>query len=162
MGYKEVEVMTFNGTFDSSMIDPNVFFGAMAGSGLTALLLTLGFIAFLVFVAVYIYFALAWKKIAEKRKYKRPWLAWIPIANTAMWLQMGGFHWAWIFLMLIPILGWITIGVLFIISNYRVFKQLKYPGWLSLSLVIDIIPGVSGLGIIAYGVVMWFVAWRKR
>ncbi len=154
--------MVFNGTFDPSMFDPNVFFGSMAGTGLMAFLLALGFLLFLLLIAVYLYFAFAWKTIAQKMKYKRSWLAWIPFANVAMWLQMGGFHWAWIFLVVIPILGWIPLLVLFIISSWRVFERLNYPGWLSLALIIDVIPGISGLGVIAYGIIIGMVAWKKR
>jgi len=154
--------MTFEEVFNASMIDPSTFFSAMAGTGVMAFLLALGFILFLFLIAVYIYFALAWKKIAEKRKYKRPWLAWIPFANISMWLQMGGFHWAWVFLMLIPVLGWVAIGVLMIISHWRVFEALKYSGWLSLSLILDLIPGITGIGIIAYGIIIGIIAWKKR
>ncbi len=139
-------------------LDPNVIGGAALGAGLVAL----GVIAVLIFIAVYIYFALAWKRIAEKVKHKKPWLAWIPFANISMWLQMGGFHWAWVFLLIIPIVGWIAVGVLFIISNWRVFEKLKYPGWLSLAPLLGIIPHSSGLGTLAYGIVVGIVAWKKK
>ena len=154
--------MTFNGIFDPSMLDPNVFFGTMMGTGLMAFLLALGFLLLLLLIAVYVYFALAWKTIAKKMKHKKPWLAWIPFANIAMWLQMGGFHWAWIFLVVIPILGWIPLMVLFIISTWRVFEKLSYPGWLSLALIIDVIPGISGLGMVAYGIIIGIIAWKKK
>ncbi len=117
-------------------------------------------IALIVFVGIYVYFSLAWQKIAKKMKYKKSWLAWIPFANISMWLQMGGFSWAWIFLLLIPIAGWIAVYVLFIISSWRVFEKLKYPGWLSLSFILNTIGG--GIGAITYGVVVGIVAWEKK
>ena len=132
------------------------FGGSVVGTALAAFII----LALIILVAVYIYFALAWYKIAKKRGHKNPWLAWIPFANIAMWLQLGGFHWAWIFLLLIPVAGWIAVGILFIISNWRVFEKLKYPGWLSLSPLIGIITG--GLGTIAYGIVIGFVAWKRK
>lgn len=128
--------------------------------GFGALFASMIILAILIIIAVYIYFALAWKRIAIKMGYPRPWLAWIPFANIAMWLQMGGFHWGWIFLMLIPIAGWIAVGVLFIISNWRVFDRLKYPGWLSLAPLLDVIGG--GIGTIAYGIVIGIVAWGNE
>jgi hypothetical protein len=132
-----------------------VFAGGFLGG-----LLVLGiFLFILLMLAVYVYFAFSWYTIAKKRKHKKPWLAWIPFANISLWFQMGGFHWAWIFLLLIPVAGWIAVLVLFIISNWRVFEKLKYPGWLSLSLLLDIFKG--GIGIIAYGVVVGIVAWKK-
>jgi len=77
-------------------------------AGMTGFLIGLGvFVALLLLFAFYIYTSLAWYTIAKKLKYKQKWLAWVPIARWAMILQMGGFHWAWVFLVLIPILGWI-------------------------------------------------------
>ena len=107
-------------------------------------------------VIFYVYFAVAWQKIARNQKYKRPWLAWIPFANVSMILQMGGFHWAWIFLTLVPFAGWVALCILVIISEWRIFEKAKYPGWLSLS---SIIPKV---GCLLYAVVIGFVAWGKQ
>ncbi len=109
-----------------------------------------------IILAFYVYFALAWSTIAKKLKYKRSWLAWIPFANLAMILQLGGFHWALIFLLLIPIVGWIAILVLLIIASWRIFEKRKYPGWFSLSMVI---PQVGG---ILYLIAIGFVAWKDK
>jgi len=144
--------------FTNFSFDPNVFGGAFLGAGLVAL----GIIALLIGIAVYVYFALAWKAIAEKVKYKNSWLAWIPFANISMWLQMGGFHWAWVFLLIIPVIGWLAVGVLFVISNWRVFEKLKYPGWWSLAPVLSIIPHLSGLGTLGYGIAVGVIAWGKK
>ena len=122
----------------------------------TAFLATLGILAFLLLLAVYIYTSLAWMAIAQKLKYKRAWLAWIPIANFAMMLQLGKFHWAWVFLILIPIFGWIALFVLIIIATWRIFEKRKYPGWFSLSLVLP------QVGPILYMVAIGFVAWKDR
>jgi hypothetical protein len=113
-------------------------------------------IAILVMVAFYIYFAIAWMTIATKLKHSRPWLAWIPFANLAMILQMGKFHWAWIFLIFIPFLGWIALGVLSIIATWRILEQRKYPGWFSLSIVIP------QVGTVLYMIIIGFAAWADR
>ena len=133
---------------------------ALLGGTLGALLATLLIVMLILLIAIYVYFALAWYTIAKRRGYKKPWIAWVPVANIAMWLQLGGFHWAWIFLLLIPIAGWAAVGVMFIISNWRVFEKLRYPGWLALSPLLGFIMG--GLGTLAYGIVIGFVAWKKR
>jgi len=73
-----------------------------------------------------------------------------------MILQIGKFHWAWIFLILIPILGWIALLVLLIIAQWRIFERRKYPGWFSLSTVIPQIGGVL------YLIVIGLVAWQDR
>lgn len=125
--------------------------------GAFAALIALGIlIALIILVAIYVYFALAYKSIAEKLKHKKSWLAWIPVANWAMLLQLGGFHWAWIFLLLIPILGWIAVFVLLIIAHWRIFDKLKYPGWFSLSMIIP------KVGFVLYAVAVGIVAWSKK
>ena len=119
-------------------------------------LVALGVFMILFVIAIYVYVSLAWMTIARKLKYKKPWLAWIPIANLAMMLQLGKFHWAWVFLILIPVLGWIALVVLIVISTWRIFEKRKYPGWFSLSMII---PQVGG---VLYLVAIGFVAWADR
>ncbi len=128
------------------------FFGGMLGAVVALGIL----IAILIFAAIYIYQAWAWYTIASRMRHKSPWLAWIPFANVAMILQLGGFHWAWIFLIIIPILGWIALLILFIIANWRVFQKCRYPGWFSLSAVIP------KVGLILYLVAIGFVAWKPK
>jgi hypothetical protein len=130
----------------------NLFVSGVIG-GLVALGIAL---AVLLIAAVYVYFALAWARIAKKKKYGKAWLAWIPIANLAMMLRLGKFHWAWIFLILIPILGWIALFVMLIIAKWRIFESLKWPGWFSLSLVIP------QVGFVLYLIAIGFVAWGKK
>ena len=125
--------------------------GALGG------LFAIGVVALIILLAaVYIYTAWAWYTIARKLKHKNPWLAWIPFANIAMMLQLGGFHWAWVFLALIPILGWIALFVLVVIATWRIFERRGYPGWFSLSLVIP------KVGAILYLVALGFVAWKDK
>ena len=131
---------------------PDYFVGGMIGA-----LIAIGILFIIIILAaLYIYTSLAWMKIARKLKYKKAWLAWIPIANFAMMLQLGGFHWAWIFLVLIPILGWIPLFVLLIIPTWRIFEKRKYPGWFSLSMIIP------RLGAVLYLITIGFVAWQDR
>ena len=128
----------------------------LVGGAIGALFGTMLVVGILVGIALYVYHALAWQKIAREAKHKNPWLAWIPLANIALILQLGKFHWAWIFLLLVPILGWIAIAVLCIIATWRVYESRKYPGWFALA---PIIPQIGGLlHLIALG----FVAWKKK
>ncbi len=119
-------------------------------------LMTFGLFIILFILGIYVYASLAWMTIARKLKYNKPWLAWIPFANVAMILQLGGFPWGWVFLFLIPIFGWIALGVLVIIATWRIFEKRKYPGWLSLSMIIP------WLGKIFYLVIIGFVAWEDK
>ena len=113
-------------------------------------------IAILFFIVVYVYSSLAWYTIAKKLKYRSAWLAWIPVISIIMILQLGGFHWAWIFLILIPLLGWIPLIVILVIATWKIFEKRNYPGWFSLSMIIPKIGGI--LYLIAIG----FVAWSYR
>ena len=72
-----------------------------------------------------------------------------------MILEMGGFSWAWIFLILLLVIGWIAVFILVIISMWRIFEKENYPGCFSISLAI---PKVGG---ILYLIVIGFVAWGK-
>lgn len=132
------------------------FMGGFLG-GMVGFVVALGILLALVFfAALYIYHALAWQTVARKFRHKYPWLAWIPFANFAQILQLGGFHWAWIFLALIPILGWIALMVIGVIALWRICDKLRYPGWFSLG---AIIPKV---GPILYFVLIGFLAWGKK
>tara|TARA_Y100000310_G_scaffold338638_2_gene428835 strand:+ start:411 stop:845 length:435 start_codon:yes stop_codon:yes gene_type:complete len=126
--------------------------GAVAG-----VLLGLGILMALLFIAAfYVYTALAWMTIARKLKHKRPWLAWIPIVNISLILQLGKFHWAWVFLILIPVAGWIALFILSIIATWRIFEKRKYPGWFSLA---PLVPKIGGL---LYLIAIGFVAWADK
>ena len=133
------------------------FASGFAGEAIGGALVALGIIIIgLLFAALYVYSSLAWYETGKKLKYKYAWLAWVPIARWAMILQMGGFHWAWIFLILIPIIGWIALIVIWIISLWVIFKRRKYPGWISLAIII---PQVGG---ILYLISIGFLAWGKK
>ena len=133
------------------------FASSFAGGMLGGAVIALGImIISLLFIVIYIYSSLAWYTTAKKLKHKYPWLAWIPFAQWALILQLGGFHWAWIFLLLIPFLGWIAIFILLIIAKWRIFVKRKYPGWISLAVIIPQIGWI--LNLIAIG----FLAWGKK
>ncbi len=127
-----------------------------------AMIIPMLIIIFILGIGIYIYFAICWQKIAKKLKHKKSWLAWIPIANESLILQLGGFNWAWIFLILVPILGWITLAVLTIIAQWRIFEKRKYPGALSLVMLGGFIPYIGILASIASMIILGFVAFKKR
>ena len=162
-------------------MDLSAMFMAFAGVILVVILL--------VIIAFYIYSSLAWMTIGKKLKYKYPWLAWIPIANTIMVLQMGGFSWAWIILgIVLPIIAiipaiifaffsqmlmWIVISLLIIIpllilcvisiiATWRIYEKRKYPGWLALVSLLSAVPYIGMLAVIANIVILGLVAWSDR
>lgn len=135
---------------------------AIIGGATGALIATLGIMLILLVVAIYIYQAWAWMVIAKKQKHKYPWLAWIPFAESAMKLQLGKFHWAWVFLVIVPVFGWAALIVLLTIAQWRIFEKEKYEGWFALSFPAMFIPRISGIGLVAYLILIGIVAWRKK
>lgn len=125
----------------------------LVGGTIFLLVLVIG----LIILGIYIYQAIAWMTVAGKLKYKRKWFAWVPFFATAMRLQLAGFHWAWTFLWLVPILGWIAIYVMMFFVKWNIYEQRKYPGWLALFGLVDWV--LSGVGSIAELVILGFVAW---
>jgi hypothetical protein len=119
-------------------------------------------------LAGYIYNALVWMTIAKKLGHKYPWLAWIPIGQTILQLQLAGLHWAWIFLLLALIVPLLNILILFgiialmVIIHWRVFQKRNYPPALSLITLGTIIPFLNFVAGIAYLVIMGMVAWKDR
>jgi hypothetical protein len=126
------------------------------------LFIVLGTIAFLVLIALYVYRSITWMTIAKKMKYKKAWLAWIPFAHSAMKLQLGKFHWAWVFLFLIPIFGWLALIILLTTATWRIYEKQKYPGWLALAFPAMFVPKISIVGLVAHLVIIGFVAWKKK
>jgi hypothetical protein len=144
--------MTVEEILNSMNISKEMLLGGFIGTLAVGVLI---FVAILI-AAIYVYHALAWQTIGKKQKYKRPWLAWIPFANISMILQMGRYHWAWVFLFLVPILGWIAILVLITIAMWRIFEKTSYPAWLSLSYPLA---GILRFFFIIYMVIIGLIAW---
>ena len=137
---------------------PSVLTGGALGAIIAA-----GVVVILAVVAAfYVYTSFAWMTLGKKLKYKYSWLAWVPLARTAMILQLGGFHWAWVFLYLIPVFGWLALFVLAIIAEWKIFEKRKYPGWLALVPLGSFIPGISPFAGIASLIILGFVAWKDN
>jgi hypothetical protein len=85
-------------------------------------------------------------------KCKEYWLAWIPIANLFLLPILLKKKWTWGFMFFVPIAN----VVFFILWTWKIFELRKYPGWLSLSVLV---PKVGG---ILYLIAIGFVAWKKK
>ncbi len=63
----------------------------------------------IIFLAIYVYFALALMAIAKKTNTENAWLAWIPLANIYLMAQVGKVQWWYalliILLPIIPMIG---------------------------------------------------------
>jgi uncharacterized membrane protein YhaH (DUF805 family) len=146
--------------------------------GLGALLgIFLGFaiLFFVISLAVYVYTALAFMKLAKKTNTPNGWMAWIPIVNLFLISKMAKMHWWPILLLIIPLLVGIIspflgetvatiLGLLVFVSylvlivfafiwQWKVFEAVGRPGWWVL---LAIIPFV---GTLIYLILLGVAAW---
>ena len=90
-------------------------------------------------IVLYIYLAFAWMTIAKKLKYKKAWLAWIPIANMFLVPILAGKKWYWGFMFFVPIAN-IVFAIMWM---WKIFEKRKYPGWLALIPLAGMIPFIG-------------------
>lgn len=110
------------------------------------------FMSLILVLAVYIYSALALMTIAKKTKTPNGWLAWIPIVNTYLIVQMAQQPWWHIFALLlsfIPIVGsWAFLAVT-AFWWWKIAEGLKREGWQGILMIIPIVNLVM-LGVFAW------------
>jgi len=122
------------------------FMGGFLG-GMLAGFITAFFILFLALIfAVYIYYSLAFIKIAKKAKYKSPNIAWIPIVGPLLITsKTAKMNWWPILLILgfsIPVLGslcYLAFAVFSTIWLWKTFEKIKVTNWLSILCLIPIL-----------------------
>ena len=96
-------------------------------------------------VAAYVYTALALQTIAQKTNTENPWLAWIPIVNVILLLNIAKKPIWWIVLLLIPLVN-IVIGV---IVWMAVAEARNKPNWWGILVIVPIV------GLIVPGYLAW-------
>lgn len=116
-----------------------------ATAGALALLGVLGFVFLIIGVVFYVYHALALSTIAKKTNTENPWLAWIPIANVVLMLNIAKKPIWWILLCLIPIVN----IVIFIIVWMGIAEAVKKPNWWGILIIVPIV------GLIVPGYLAW-------
>jgi hypothetical protein len=103
---------------------------AMAGGALIFVLL--------ICLAVYVYTALAVQTIAEKTNTENPWLAWIPIANIILLLNIAKKPIWWIVLFLIPL-----VNIIFIILIWMGVAEARgKPSWVGVLMIIPLVGAI--------------------
>ena len=89
----------------------------------------------LLMLVLYIYSALVLMTIAKKTNTPNPWLAWIPVANFFLMVNIAQKPWWWTLLILIP-----YIGVVFVILIWvYLFQRVNKPWWYALLIMIPIV-----------------------
>jgi hypothetical protein len=109
-----------------------------AASGLIVLVLLFG-------VAIYVYMALAIQTIAQKTNTENPWMAWIPIVNMILILNIAKKPIWWILLFLIPLVN----IVISIIVWMGVAEARNKPNWWGILILVPLV------GLIVPGYLAW-------
>jgi len=99
----------------------------------------------LICLAVYVYTALAVQTIAEKTNTDNSWLAWIPIANLILLLNIAKKPVWWIVLCLIPLVN----IIIFIMVWMAVAEARGKPSWVGVLLIVPV------LGALMPGYLAW-------
>jgi len=95
--------------------------------------------------AVYVYFALALSTIATKTNTENAWLAWIPIANLILMLNVAKKPIWWILLFLIPLVN----VIISIIVWMEVAKARGKPDWWGILTIVPVV-GIAVPGYLAW------------
>ena len=102
-------------------------------------------IFFILVVAVYVYFSLALKTIAEKTNTENGWWAWVPILQVILMLNIAKKPVWWIILFFIPLVG----AVFAIIVWMAIAEARNKPNWWGILLIIPV------FGLIVPGYLAW-------
>lgn len=113
------------------------------------------FIVILILVLiVYVYTALALMALAKKTNTPNGWLAWIPIANIFLMVNISKQPWWWALVILlvplVPFIGQIAAIAATIFIWWKIAEAIQKPGWWGLLMLIPIVNLVM-LGIMAWG-----------
>lgn len=104
-----------------------------------------GFMAFIFWVAVYVWFAICLQVMAKKTNTPNGWLAWIPIANIYLMCKIGGKPGWWTILFFIPI-----VNIVFFIIVWMAIAEARHkPSWLGILMIIPFVNFVIA-GILAF------------
>jgi len=110
-------------------VSPNV-----AAAGLVFVGGMLLFMA-VIFLIIYIYMSVCLMKMAHKTNTPNAWLAWIPIINVILMLQIAKKPLWWIILFFIPLVN-IVIGIMVCMA---IAKALGKPEWIGILTIVPIV-----------------------
>lgn len=100
---------------------------------------------FVLFVVLYVYLALAVQTIATKTNTENAWLAWVPIANLFLLLNIAKKPVWWLILLFIPLVS-IVVAILVWMA---VAEARGKPNWWGILLIVPLV------GLIVPGYLAW-------
>lgn len=121
---------------------------AAAVATITALLSSV--FSLVIGIGSYVFMAFTWSTIAKKLGYEdKAWMAWVPIANFILMLQIAEMSPWLIFLFVIPCIGWLALFVIYVIAWMKISERRGFASALGLITIIPI--GAYVL----YGLLAW-------
>lgn len=116
--------------------------GDEAAGGLEALMAGSILIIFLIGLAIYVYMAIALSVIARKTNHGNRWMAWVPILNIILMLNIADKPVWWFVLLLIPL-----VNIVFLVIVWMaISKARSKPDWWGVLIIVPILnfilPGV--------------------
>lgn len=127
-----------------------------AMGGLFALAIGLVIFVIAVMIALYIYMSLAFTAIARKAKLSSPGIAWIPgVGPIIIAFRASEMHWwPWLlligcFIPIVNIFAGIAFTVFTIIWMWKMFEEIKKPGWWTILMLIPVV------NLVMIGIAAW-------
>jgi len=84
------------------------------------------------FVAIYAFFAICIQTLAKKTETENAWMAWVPVLNMVLLLNVAGKPTWWIVLFFIPIVNF----VMAIMVMMSVAERVEKPSWVGALVVV--------------------------
>jgi hypothetical protein len=101
----------------------------------TAILGGFLFIFCIIFLVAYVYHALALQAIATKTNTENGWLAWIPIANLILMLNIAKKPIWWIILFFIPLVGFVMLVLVWM----GIAEARNKPNWWGILIIVPVV-----------------------
>jgi len=105
-----------------------------------------GGVMLIVWLAIYVYYALAFMTIASRTGTENAWMAWVPILNLWLMVQIGEKEAWWIILFFIPVLNLVAA----IVVTMAIAERVDKPSWWGILIIVPvvnlIVPGYLAWG----------------
>lgn len=105
-----------------------------------------GGVMLIVWLAIYVYYALAFMTIANKTGTENAWMAWVPILNLWLMVQIADKEAWWIILFFIPVLNLVAA----IVVTMAIAERVDKPSWWGILIIVPVV-GLVVPGYLAWG-----------
>ena len=107
----------------------------MAGVAAAGAIGVMMIVFFVIFAAIYVYFALALSTIAKKTNTPNPWWAWVPILNVLLMINIAKKPMWWIILFFVPIVS-IVVAIIVMMG---VAEARGKPNWWGILMIVPVV-----------------------